>query len=76
MWKLFQISVFIGIACLGTYYEWTPNGVLLGFTAWFLTVIATMVVSSLLLKLRTLLRHQRTNNRIAGRRKIPRVISQ
>jgi uncharacterized membrane protein len=52
MWKLFQLSVFVGVLFANVYFEWTPNGYLaslLGIGAAYLaTVILTR--SGLVLK--------------------------
>ncbi len=68
MWKLFQISVFLGVTFAGIHYEWTPSGYALGFVAWITTVLSTFLVGSLLLKLRALLPHQRSQKRLTGGR--------
>lgn len=45
MWKLFQLSVFVGVLFANVYWEWTPNGYLaslLGIgAAWLATVLVT-----------------------------------
>lgn len=74
MWKLFQIAVFIGVTFAGVYYEWTPNGYLLGLIGWLSAYFSTVLLSSLLLKLRAFLRHKRTNDRLLGRRKVAHLV--
>lgn len=41
---LFQCAVMIGVASLGFYLRWTPNGYLLGLIAWVAALLATYVV--------------------------------
>ena len=41
MWKLFQIVVFLSVSFTGIYYEWTPNGFVLGLVALMATAVAT-----------------------------------
>lgn len=33
MWKLLQLVVFLSVYFTGIYYEWTPNGLVLGIVA-------------------------------------------
>lgn len=68
MWKIFQVSIFLGVVFVGIHYEWTPNGYVLGFVAWLVTYGATVLLYSLLLKLRSLLSHQRAHYRLTARR--------
>jgi hypothetical protein len=33
MWRLIQIVTFFAVAFTGIYYQWTPNGLVLGLVA-------------------------------------------
>ena len=45
MWKLFQLMVFFAVYFTGIYYQWTPNGYVLGLlsvgAAFFSTLLLT-----------------------------------
>ena len=32
-WKLLQLVVFLAVSFTGIYYQWTPNGLVLGLVA-------------------------------------------
>jgi hypothetical protein len=75
-WRLLQIVVFLGVAFTGIYYEWTPNGLALGIIAWLAAFAATVFLGDLLrllrwLKSRAFRTHQRKNDRLLRRRKVP-----
>ena len=75
MWKLFQMVVFLSVSFTGIYYEWTPNGYVLGLLSIGAAFFATLILSQLLswtFKARdALLRQQRANDRLPSRRQIP-----
>jgi hypothetical protein len=41
MWKLFQLSIMAAVMCGNIYYEWTPNGYLVGVMGLGAAFIAT-----------------------------------
>lgn len=45
MWKLFQLVVFVSVYFTGIYYEWTPNGYVLGVLAFLAALLATVLLS-------------------------------
>lgn len=44
MWKLLQVSVFLAVSFTGIYYEWTPNGLVLGIVAATCAFAATVLL--------------------------------
>jgi hypothetical protein len=34
MWHVFQLLVFFAVAFTGTYYQWTPDGLVFGKRFW------------------------------------------
>lgn len=74
MWKLFQLVVFFGVAFTGVYYQWTPNGVVLGIVAATCAFAATVLLGDLFRLLRWsrkkfgTLGHERTEKRLLGGR--------
>jgi hypothetical protein len=45
MWKLFQLVVFVSVYFTGIYYEWTPNGYVLGVLAFLAALLTTVLLS-------------------------------
>lgn len=77
MWKLLQIVVFFAVSFTGIYYQWTPNGLVLGIVAATCAFAATVLLGDFFRlvrwfakKLRPILSQQRANDRLPGRRKI------
>lgn len=76
MWKLFQLLVFFAVAFTGIYYEWTPNGLVLGVVAATCAFAATVLLGDLFRLLRwsgnklAVLRKKRANQRLPGRREM------
>ena len=66
--KLFQLVVFFGVACTGIYYEWTPNGYVLGLLSIGAAFFSTLLLSWALDTSRVLLLKQRHHNRLTRRR--------
>jgi len=76
-WKLLQISVFLAVSFTGIYYEWTPNGLVLGIVAATCAFAATVLLGDLFRlvrwtrnKLRSVLGKQRLDHGDPSRRKI------
>lgn len=76
-WKLLQIVVFLAVAFTGIYYEWTPNGLVLGIVAATCAFAVTALLGDFFRllrwsadKLRPVLDKQRLNHRDTRRRKI------
>lgn len=44
-WKAFQIAVFMGVGCLGIYYEWSENKFATGMLAFLASMFATHFLS-------------------------------
>jgi hypothetical protein len=44
MWKLLQLVVFLSVYFTGIYYEWTPNGLVLGIVATTCAFAATVLL--------------------------------
>lgn len=68
MWKLFQLIVFVSVYFTGIYYEWTPNGYVLGVLAFLAALLATVLLSWALDTSRILFIKQRNKRGSAGRR--------
>src|SRR6185369_11870206 len=47
MWKLFQLSIMAAVMCGNIYYEWTPNGYLVGILGLGAAYLATLLLSPL-----------------------------
>jgi hypothetical protein len=45
MWKLLQLVVFVAVYFTGIYYEWTPNGYVLGVLTFLAALFATLLLS-------------------------------
>ncbi len=43
-WRLLQLSVFLAVSFTGIYYEWTPNGLVLGLVAATCAFAATVLL--------------------------------
>jgi len=43
-WKLLQLVVFLAVSFTGIYYEWTPNGLVLGIVAATCAFAATVLL--------------------------------
>lgn len=74
-WKLLQLVVFIGVSFTGIYYEWTPNGLVLGLVAATCAFGATVLLGDFFRlvrwsakKLRPVLGEQRPDHRLPGGR--------
>jgi len=66
MWKLFQFVVFVSVYFTGIYYEWTPNGYVLGVLAFLAALLATVLLSWALDKSRAVIVQQRNKRGAAG----------
>lgn len=76
-WKLLQLVVFLAVSFTGIYYQWTPNGLVLGLVAGICAFGATVLLSDFFRlirwsskKLRPVLGHKRPDERLASRRKV------
>ncbi len=76
-WKLLQLSVFLAVSFTGIYYEWTPNGLVLGIVAATCAFAVTVLLGDLFRlvrwtrkKLRTILGEKRLDHGDPGRRKV------
>ena len=47
MWKLLQLAVFLSVSFTGIYYEWTPNGLVLGLVAATAAFAVTVLLGDL-----------------------------
>lgn len=47
LWKLLQLTVFLAVSFTGIYYEWTPNGLVLGLVAATCAFAATVLLGDL-----------------------------
>lgn len=47
LWKILQVSVFMGILATNIEYQWTPNGLVAGIVALLGALLATAIVSKL-----------------------------
>ena len=77
MWKLLQISVFLAVSFTGIYYQWTPNGLVLGIVAATCAFAATVLLGDFFRLVRwsansarSVLGKQRTNQRLTRTRKV------
>lgn len=77
MWKLFQLVVFLAVSFTGIYYEWTPNGLVLGIVAATCAFGATVLLGDFFRlvrwsakKLRFVLSKKRLDHRYPSRRQI------
>lgn len=43
-WKLLQLVVFLAVSFTGIYYQWTPNGLVLGLVAGICAFGATVLL--------------------------------
>ena len=48
MWKLLQLLVFLSVYFTGIYYEWTPNGYVLGLLSVGAALSATLLLTGAL----------------------------
>jgi len=65
LWKLFQLTIMAAVMCGNIYYEWTPNGYLVGLLGLGAAFIATWLLSgfcSLFGRRSAQLREQATNH--------------
>ncbi len=76
-WKLLQLVVFLAVSFTGIYYQWTPNGLVLGLVAGICAFGATVLLGDFFRlvrwtskKLGLVLRQERANERLSSRRKI------
>jgi hypothetical protein len=76
MWKLLQIVVFFSVAFTGIYYEWTPNGLVLGLVSATCAFAVTVLLGDFFRLIRwskkrlTILADKRAQKRLSRRRKI------
>lgn len=68
MWKLLQLVVFLSVYFTGIYYEWTPNGYVLGVLSFLAALFATLLLTWAFDTSRVLLIKQRDNGRAPGGR--------
>ncbi len=47
LWNLLQITVFLAVSFTGIYYEWTPNGFVLGLVSATCAFAATVLLGDL-----------------------------
>jgi hypothetical protein len=45
MWRLLQLVVFLSVYFTGIYYEWTPNGYVLGLLSIGAALAVTLLLS-------------------------------
>jgi hypothetical protein len=43
-WKLLQIVTFFGVGFTGIYYQWTPNGLVLGLVSALCALAVTVLL--------------------------------
>jgi hypothetical protein len=67
LWKLFQTVVFFTVYFAGIYYEWTPNGYVLGLLSLGAAFFSTLALSELFLLLS---RTFKAANRLLGKQRI------
>lgn len=77
LWSLLQITVFLAVSFTGIYYEWTPNGLVLGIVAATCAFAATVLLGDLFRlirwcakKLRSVLGKERADKRLTRPRKV------
>lgn len=75
LWKLLQISVFFAVAFTGIYYEWTPNGLVLGLVSATAAFAVTVLLGDFFRllrwarqKARFILDRESPKDRLRGRR--------
>lgn len=68
MWKLFQLVVFFSVYFTGIYYEWTPNGYVLGLLSVGAALFSTLLLSWAFETSNSLLAKQRYKSRLPSRR--------
>ncbi len=66
MWKLLQLIVFLSVYFTGIYYEWTPNGYVLGLLAIGAAFFTTLLLTWAFDTSRTLLLKHGDNRRLTG----------
>lgn len=76
-WKLLQLSVFLAVSFTGIYYEWTPNGLVLGIVSATCAFAVTVLLGDFFRlvrwtskKLRPILGEKRLDHGNASRRKV------
>jgi hypothetical protein len=76
-WKLLQLTVFLAVSFTGIYYEWTPNGLVLGLVAATCAFAVTVLLGDLFRlirwaskKLGSVLGKKRPDQRLTRPRKI------
>ena len=76
-WKLLQLVVFLAVSFTGIYYQWTPNGLVLGLVAGVCAFGATVLLGDFFRlvrwsskKLRLVLGKQSADQRLTSRRKM------
>jgi hypothetical protein len=76
-WKLLQLTVFLAVSFTGIYYEWTPNGLVLGIVAATCAFAATVLLGDFFRLVRwsanlarPILGKQRSDQRLSRPRKI------
>lgn len=65
MWKLFQLSIFVGVLFGNVHWEWTPNPVVASAMAFFAAFGATHGIIWIRERL-AILRHRRAERRRTG----------
>lgn len=68
MWKLLQLVVFLSVYSTGIYYEWTPNGYVLGLLSVGAAFAVTLLLSWCLDLRKSLLVQQGDQSRPPSRR--------
>jgi hypothetical protein len=66
MWKLLQLVVFLSVYFTGIYYEWTPNGYVLGILSIGAALAVTLLLSWAFDTSGVLLAKQSNKGRTAG----------
>lgn len=76
-WKLLQLIVFLAVSFTGIYYEWTPNGLVLGLVAATCAFAVTVLLGDFFRlvrwtgkKLRLVLSKQSPDQSLPRRRKV------
>jgi hypothetical protein len=76
-WKLLQLTVFLAVSFTGIYYEWTPNGLVLGLVSATCSFAVTVLLGDFFRlvrwtakKLRPVLSKKRPDQRLTRPRKI------
>lgn len=68
LWKLLQLTVFLSVYFTGIYYEWTPNGYVLGLLSVGAAFFATLLLTGALDLWQTLFVKQRNQSSAPRRR--------